>query len=303
MAGHGLACRVDQHHLATPTADAGLGEAGVIVGEDGFEVDFALEALFRGLDDGNGAVDLLLGRHEQRAVLERPAVVLDVGDLKTIGVEFLGESDESLQPVEIQAVDDQVYREGERVAPEEGHEGQLEGVRAGPGDLVGGGFVDVLKAELKMFEAGVDQLGEARLGKADARGDHVDVEAGVAGGPGELGQVFSREWFSAGEVDVKDAELGCLTEDAPPVVRAQLRLDALHFERIGAIEAVQRAAVGDLRDERKGFGAGRALFLARHHSRGPSCSTLGARELRRGRDGQWRLHRLRFSPPHAAPCA
>ena len=34
VAGHRLANRVDEHHLPSPAADAGLGEAGVVVGKD-----------------------------------------------------------------------------------------------------------------------------------------------------------------------------------------------------------------------------------------------------------------------------
>jgi hypothetical protein len=132
-------------------------------------------------------------------------------------MEIFGEGDEVFETVEVHAVDDEVDGKGERGALEDGDEGELEGVGACSGDVVGGDFVDILEAELEVFEAGLDEFGEAGFGEADPGGDHVDVEAGFAGGPDELGKVFAGEGFAAGEVDVEDAELGGFAKDALPV--------------------------------------------------------------------------------------
>src|ERR1700758_3657302 len=87
VAGEGLSYWIDQHHLASPAADAGLGEAPKVIGKDSFEVDFSFEALLCGLDDGEGSIHLFLGGHQERAILQRPAVVLDVRDLQSVGGE------------------------------------------------------------------------------------------------------------------------------------------------------------------------------------------------------------------------
>ena len=83
--------------------------------------------------------------------------------------------------------------------------------------MVGRGLVDVLKAELKVFETGFDQGRQPLLAQTDSRGDHVDVEPGSARGGDQFGKVFAGERFSAGEMNVKNAKLCGLVEDPLPV--------------------------------------------------------------------------------------
>ena len=47
MTGKDLAYRIDEHHLLTPTTDAGFRKASKIVGKDRLNVNLALQSLFR----------------------------------------------------------------------------------------------------------------------------------------------------------------------------------------------------------------------------------------------------------------
>jgi hypothetical protein len=126
-------------------------------------------------------------------------------------------------------------------------------------DVIGRGLVDVLKAELEVFQAGFDEGSEAVFAEPDAGGDHVDVKPGCAGGADELSQIFAGEGFSSGEMDVEDAKLGGLLKDALPIFGGEFFFGAVHLEWIRAIEAVERAAVSDLGDQRGGLILGRSL--------------------------------------------
>ena len=82
------------------------------------------------------------------------------------------------------------------------------------------------------------------LVEREAGGDEVDVEAGGAGGFDEIEDVGAGERFSAGEVDLENAELRGLLEDAGPGFGGEFGAAGGEFEGIGAVDAVERAAVG-----------------------------------------------------------
>ncbi len=65
--------------------------------------------LARGLRRRGGALDLGAGGHEGRPVLERPAVILHVGDLQTVGPETPRQRDDFLEMIEILAMHDGVH--------------------------------------------------------------------------------------------------------------------------------------------------------------------------------------------------
>ena len=94
VAGQDLARRRDVQVLPRPAAHAGLGIARVVVGHHVVDHEHALEPLARRLDQRDRALGLLAGRHQRRAVGERPAVVLDVGDLEAPGAELDRELDD-----------------------------------------------------------------------------------------------------------------------------------------------------------------------------------------------------------------
>src|SRR5277367_5058318 len=109
---------------------------------------------------------------------------------------------------------------------------------AGPGDVVGGGLVDVLKTELQVFETGIDEGGETLFPQADSRRNHVDVKPGSAGGGDQFGKVFAGERFSSSEMDVENAKLAGLVKDTLPVLGRKLIVGSLKLNRVGAVEAM-----------------------------------------------------------------
>ena len=123
------------------------------------------------------------------------------------------------------------------------------GVSFGSGDPVGGGFAGILKTDLDVIEAGIDERLQPRLGEADAGGDEICVKAGGARSGDELGEIGAGQRFSAGEVRVQHAELAGLTENVDPLCGGKFRANGGQLQRIGAIDAVQRAAVRQFGDE------------------------------------------------------
>jgi hypothetical protein len=116
---------------------------------------------------------------------------------------LLDEKDHLFEVIDILAMNDQIYGEGDLVAADNAGELDLVGVSFGSGNPVGGGFARILKADLDVIEAGVNERLQARLGKADAGGDQIGVKAGGARSGGEFGEIGAGEWFAASEVRVQ----------------------------------------------------------------------------------------------------
>ena len=95
-----------------------------------------------------------------------------------------------------------------------------------------------------MIEAGLDESFEAGFIERQPGGDEIDVESGGARGADEIEDIRAGERFAAGEVGLQDAESGSLAKDAGPVFSGQFETAGLKFERIRAVDAVQRAAMG-----------------------------------------------------------
>ncbi len=146
-------------------------------------------------------------------------------------------------------MNDKIDREGQRKLPDHGNQGQLEGVRAGAGYVVGGRCILILKTELEMFEPGIDQGGKTILLQPDARGNHVDVKPGIASCRDQLNQITANQRLASGEMKMQHTQSPGLPEHSLPVFRRQLVFSAVQRDRIGAIETVQRAAVGQLSNQ------------------------------------------------------
>src|SRR5437879_12562361 len=100
-----------------------------------------------------------------------------------------------------------------------------------------------------MIEARVDEGGELCFVERQAAGDEVDVESGDAGGVNEFDDVGASERFAAGEVDLQDAGLRGFLKNANPGLGGEFRFALGKFERIRAVDAVERAAVREFGDE------------------------------------------------------
>ena len=104
------------------------------------------------------AVDLRPRRHQRPPVLERPAVVLRVGQLEAIGAEAGGELDDLADAIEVGAVQHDVDREREAELADDGRRGHLLPHGAHAGDAVGDVVVGVLKGDLDVLEPRLAQL-------------------------------------------------------------------------------------------------------------------------------------------------
>jgi hypothetical protein len=101
---------------------------------------------------------------------------------------------------------------------------------------------------LEVVEAGGDERCEPGFFERQAGSDEIDVETRGAGGADEIDDVGAGERLAAGEIDLKDAGFGGLLEDSGPDFRGELICAGLHFERIGTVDAMQGAAVGQFGD-------------------------------------------------------
>ena len=86
----------------------------VIVRDDVVDDETAGEAGPRGFDGRGGCVELVPARQQSRPVGQRPAIILDMGDLEPFGAELHGKLDDRFEPFEILPMDDGV--DGQRQA-------------------------------------------------------------------------------------------------------------------------------------------------------------------------------------------
>ncbi len=106
-----------------------------------------------------------------------------------------------------------------------------------------------LEADLNMVQTGVGEGLQFFLGQPDARGDQVGIETEAARGGDQLRQIFAHQRLAAGKTNLHAAHSARLAKDVNPLFRGQLFLLLREIERVGAIRALQRTAVGQLRQQ------------------------------------------------------
>jgi hypothetical protein len=105
-------------------------------------------------------------------------------------------------------------------------------------------YLDVLQA--RILEPLRPLPGEPEAGRHQGL-----VEAKLVGVRRQLLQVFTHQRLPAGEAELKHSKVTGLAEDPLPVVGRDFPLRPHQLERIRAVGAVQRAAMGQLREERR----------------------------------------------------
>ena len=136
------------------------------------------------------------------------------------------------------------------------------------GDAVGVGGVRVLDRDLHVIEAARSQPLQALAREQHGGGDEVGVEADLGRLRDDLLQVAAHGRLAAGQVQLQDAELGRLRQHVEPDLGRQLVGDALQRQRVGAVGALQRAAVrqlGQQADRRRRRRRPRRCCAARLH--------------------------------------
>ncbi len=139
-------------------------------------------------------------------------------------------------------------------------------------------FVGGLEADLDMVQPGFGEAGDLLFGQADARGDQVGVVTQPAGRLDQLGQVLAHQRLATGKTQLRRAHLPRLAEHLDPLGGTQLLMAASEIQRVGAVRALQRAAVGQLGEQpqrRTGLVAGlneaRSRTVQRPPPRTPGC--------------------------------
>ncbi|MNS70606.1 hypothetical protein D3C72_1039510 [compost metagenome] len=106
-----------------------------------------------------------------------------------------------------------------------------------------------LETDLDMVQAGLLEVADFLLGQADAGGDQVGVETQFAGFGNQLGEVLAHQRFTAGKAQLRRAHFPRFTEHLDPLFSAQLFALLGEIQRIGAVRALQRAAIGQLGEQ------------------------------------------------------
>ena len=243
--------RHDQE-AAAPPVHARLGELGVVVGGDEQDLHAPLQPAPRHPRDVARGVELLARGQEHAPVHEGPAEILRVRELQSIGAEGLGQGDHVGDAVQVLTV--QHHVEGER-EPELLHPaGHLELAieRAQSRDTVRRRLGDVLDRDLHVVEAERFQSRQPLAGERDPAGDQVGVEIEPSRAFHQRFQIVAQQRLATREIELHDSERLRLAEHTQPVVGGERVGVAGPVGRIRAVRAAQRAAIGQLGDERVG---------------------------------------------------
>ena len=114
--------------------------------------------------------------------------------------------------------------------------------------LIAGRF-GVLEADLNVVQAGVRQGADLVPVQPHAGGDQVTVITQFAGTGNQLDQIRPGQRFAAGQAQLGRAHGPCLGEHVQPLPGVQLLTLVGKIHRVGAIGALQRATVGQLRQQ------------------------------------------------------
>ena len=166
VAGQHLAGGRDVEELPAPAAHAFLRPQRVIIRHHIVDGENALQPHGGFLDDAAGLVDLLDRRHQGGAVLQRPAVILHVGDFQPVGVEIDRHLDDVGELMQVLAVHDGVdrQRQVEFARPFRGFDLLLVRILQ-PCDAVGHHGLVALETDLHVAEPGIGQRRKFFLGQ------------------------------------------------------------------------------------------------------------------------------------------
>ncbi|MND90134.1 hypothetical protein D3C80_822100 [compost metagenome] len=199
------------------------------------------------------ANQLLAGWQQARPVQMRPAIVLAGGEFDEIRLQGNAQLDDVGDFVDVVPVGNEVQHHGVAVGLD----------RPGHFQLLREGFsracqqvVDLLiaglEADLDVVQPGVLEVAQLLFGQADAGGDQVGVEAQLTGLLDQHGKVVAHQWLAAGKAQLCCPHVTGLTKYPEPLLGAQFLALLGKIQRVGAIGALQRAAVSQLGEEPQG---------------------------------------------------
>jgi hypothetical protein len=101
-----------------------------------------------------------------------------------------------------------------------------------------------------MVEAGIHKEIQLDFVQRKPGSNEADVKAGGAGAADEIDDVGARERLTAREVGLQNAGSSGFLENAGPDVGREFVRTRLQFNRIRAVDTVERATMRELGDER-----------------------------------------------------
>src|SRR3990170_2942138 len=110
MARQNLTCGDDDHVCLSPPAHARLWIVGVVVNFCGYDLHRAFIPRPRLFDERLKMLELCASRHERASILERPAVVCRIGQLKPLGPQVGRLGDQRCHMIDVEAVQADVER-------------------------------------------------------------------------------------------------------------------------------------------------------------------------------------------------
>ena len=103
--------RRNVEELPAPAAHAFLRPQRVIVRHHIVDGENALQPDLGRLDDAAGLLDLVKRRHQRRAVFQRPAVILHIGDFQPVGIQIDRHLDDLGQLEQVLPMHDRIDRQ------------------------------------------------------------------------------------------------------------------------------------------------------------------------------------------------
>jgi len=177
VAGQDLAGRRDIEELPAPAAHAISSAAAHNNPAPHIDRQNAFQPRLGFFDDPAGFLDLLQGRHQRGAVLQRPAVILHIGDLEPVGIEIDRHLDDVGELMQVLPVHHRINgeRQIELAGPFRDFELFLVGLLES-GDAVGQHRFVALEADLHMAQPGIGQRAEPFPGQEHGGGDQIGIQ-------------------------------------------------------------------------------------------------------------------------------
>ena len=171
-------------------------------------------------------------------------------DLEPVGAEVQRQGDHGLELVQVLPMDHGIDGQGQSRRADGARHDELLGMAVAiAADAIGDRGLRRLQAQLDMLEASLAQAGDAPLVEQHACGDQVGVEPQATRMCDDRLQIGACRGLATRQMDLQHAQAGRLVEHAAPFGRRQLARRSLQLERVGAVGALQRAAMGQFGQE------------------------------------------------------
>ena len=254
LAGQGGAVGRHAEEDLPPAVHAGLRAVGVVIRDHVEDLHATLVRFPVPVRHRLRTPELIAGRKKLVPVVERPAVELGVGELDVVRPEVQRQIQDFFRAVDVLPVQHGVEDHRIALRLDRARHLDLVGEGVGPREMVVEGRVARLEADLDVVEPRFPETPHPGRVHADGRGDEVGVVAEAARLRHQRFEVAAHERFAAGEAELRRPELPGFTQGADPLLRGQLAPGPGEIERVRAVRALQRAGVGQLREQPEGAG-------------------------------------------------